>query len=364
MIIAPDVCKRPLKERIVKPKAPATLKQIAAMAGVHPSTVSRALDPEKRHLVTDDVARRVAELARSLSYQPNRVATTLKTGRSRLVGVLLPDIANPVFAPILSGIAEALSADGYAPIVVDAGNDASRQFAFVENLLVQRVEGLILATVSSEDDVVAHCIRRGLPVVLVNRAEFRNRVSSVVSDDARGMLIAVDHLTALVHRQIGHIAGPRNTSTGVLRKEGFVRAMAHHGLKAHTEEAERFTRDCGLAPARELIRKVKGLTAVVAANDLLALGVLDALREMNLRCPDDISLVGHNDMPLVDLISPPLTTIRIEHRAMGREAASLLLKELGAKTSDSSRLVLEPALIVRGSTRAVAAEAGRRPAQA
>jgi LacI family transcriptional regulator, galactose operon repressor len=349
----------------VKPKAPATLKQIAALAGVHTSTVSRALDPEKRHLVADNVAQRVAKLARSLAYRPNRVATTLKTGRSRLIGVLLPDIANPVFAPILSGIAEALATDGYAPIVVDAGNDASRQFAFVENLLVQRVEGLILATVSSEDDVVAHCVRRGLPVVLVNRSEFHNRVSSVVSDDERGMLIAVDHLTSLGHRQIGHIAGPRNTSTGVLRKEGFAKAMARHGLKGPTEEAERFTRDCGLAPAQALIRKAKGLTAVVAANDLLALGVLDALHEMNLRCPDDISVVGHNDMPLVDLISPPLTTVRIEHRAMGREAAGLLLKELGARKTASSRLVLEPQLIVRGSTKAIAtvATAGRRPSR-
>ncbi len=344
----------------MKPKAPATLKQIAALAGVHPSTVSRALDPDKRHLVTDDVAQRVGELARSLSYQPNRVATTLKTGRSRLVGVLLPDIANPVFAPILSGIAEALAADGYAPIVIDAGNDASRQIAFVENLLVQRVEGLILATVSSEDDVVAHCVRRGLPVVLVNRAEFRNRVSSVVSDDEQGMLIAVDHLVSLGHRQIGHIAGPRNTSTGVLRKDGFTKAMARHRLTGPSEEAERFTRDCGLAPARNLIRKAKGLTAVVASNDLLALGVLDALRELGLRCPEDISVVGHNDMPLVDLISPPLTTVRIEHRAMGREAAGLLLKELGAKTTASSRLVLKPELIVRGSTRSVA---DRRPSR-
>lgn len=336
----------------MKPKAPATLKQIAALAGVHPSTVSRALDPDKRHLVTDDVAQRVGELAKSLSYQPNRVATTLKTGRSRLVGVLLPDIANPVFAPILSGIAEALAAESYAPIVIDAGNDASRQIAFVENLLVQRVEGLILATVSSEDDVVAHCVRRGLPVVLVNRAEFRNRVSSVVSDDEQGMLIAVDHLVSLGHCQIGHIAGPRNTSTGVLRKEGFAKAMARHGLKGPSEEAERFTRESGLPPARNLIRKAKGLTAVVAANDLLALGVLDALHELGLRCPEDISVVGHNDMPLVDLISPPLTTVRIEHRAMGREAAGLLLKELGAKTTANSRLVLKPELIVRGSTRA------------
>jgi len=339
----------------VKQDAPATLKQIAQLIGVHPSTVSRALDPQKRYLVADDVAERVIELARSLSYRPNRVATTLKTGRSRLVGVLLPDIANPVFAPILGGVAEALAAEGYAPIVVDAGNDTSDQISLVENLLVQRVEGLILATVSADDDVVGHCIRRGLPVVLVNRSEFRNRVSSVVSDDERGMQTAVDHLTSLGHRVIGHIAGPHHTSTGALRREGFRKAMARHGLQAHTEQADRYTRECGRIPARNLITRIGGLTGIVAANDLLALGALDALRELKLRCPDDISIVGHNDMPLMDLISPPLTTVRIEHRAMGREAAALLLKELGADTSVNERLVLESALIVRGSTRAARA---------
>jgi LacI family transcriptional regulator len=346
--------------RTGKPRAPATLKEIARRAGVHPSTVSRALDPQKRHLVADEVAERVAELAKAMDYRPNRVATTLKTGRSRLIGVLLPDISNPVFAPILGGIAEALATEGYAPVVIDAGNDASRQIEMIDSLLVQRVEGLILATVSSEDEVLGHCIRNGMPAVLVNRFEIRSRVSSVVSNDDKGMQLAVDHLAAQGHRIIGHIAGPRHTSTGMLRREGFAKAMARHRLKTHVEEAERYTRECGLAPAQKLIGRVKGLTAIVAANDLLALGAIDAVHRLGLRCPDDISIVGHNDMPLVDLISPPLTTVRIEHRAMGRMAAELMLKELAATAPASVRMVLEPALIVRQSTKAPAADA--RPA--
>src|SRR5437899_9216572 len=137
-----------------------TLKQIAAATGVHTSTVSRALDPQKRHLVADDVAERIVHLAQSLGYQPNRVATSLRTGRSHLIGVLLPDIANPVFAPILSGVTEALSLEGYSPIVADVGIDASRQRVLVDNLLNQRVDGLILATVARNDDIVGYCLDR------------------------------------------------------------------------------------------------------------------------------------------------------------------------------------------------------------
>jgi LacI family transcriptional regulator len=334
---------------------PATLKQIADATGVHTSTVSRALDPQKRHLVADDVAKRIAKLARSLGYQPNRVATSLRTGRSRLIGVLLPDIANPVFAPILGGIAEALSAEGYSPIVADAGNDPSQQLVFVNNLMNQRVDGLILATVSRDDAVVDHCLDRGLPVVLVNRFEFRDRVSSVVSDDERGMQLAVDHLVAIGHRTIGHLSGPLGTSTGSLRRDGFSRAMALHRLTVHSEEAAHYTREAGAAPATRLLTRIPGISAVVAANDLLALGTFDAIRKLGLRCPEDISVVGHNDMPLVDLISPPLTTVRIEHRDMGRGAAKLLLKEIEMRAVTAEHLILQPKLIVRGSTMAASA---------
>lgn len=327
-----------------------TLKQIAEATGVHTSTVSRALDPQKRHLVAEDVAERIIRLAQSLGYQPNRLAASLRTGRSQLIGVILPDIANPVFAPILGGIAEALAAEGYSPIVADAGNDASQQIAFIDNLINQRVDGLVLATVSRDDDVVSYCLDRGVPVVLVNRFEFRDRVSSVVSDDEKGMRLAVDHLVGCGHRIIGHLCGPMTTSTGVLRRDGFSKAMAQHGLSGPIEEAARYSRDAGVAPATKLITSVQGLTAIVAANDLLALGTLDAINQLGLSCPKDISIVGHNDMPLVDLVSPPLTTVRIGHRDMGRDAARLLLKEIETRAHAVQHIILEPELIVRQST--------------
>jgi LacI family transcriptional regulator len=304
-------------------------------------------------MVADDVAERINRFALSLGYQPNRLAASLRTGRSRLVGVILPDIANPVLAPILGGIAEALAAEGYAPIVADVGTDTSPQIAFIDNLINQRVDGLVLATVSKDDDVVGHCLNRGVPVVLVNRYEFRDRVSSVVSDDEMGMRLAVDHLVTLGHRMIGQICGPLTTSTGTLRRDGFAKAIADHGLALHVAEAERYSRAAGAAPTRALIGSVAGLTAIVAANDLLALGALDALSAMGLHCPRDMSLVGHNDMPLVDLVSPPLTTIRIGNRAMGRDAARLLLREIDAQAQGVQHVVLTPELIVRQSTAAL-----------
>jgi LacI family transcriptional regulator len=334
-----------------------TIKQIADATGVHPSTVSRALDPKKRHLVADDVAKRIAAQAEALGYQPNRLAANLRLGRSDLIGVLLPDIANPVFAPILGGITEALSAEGYAPIVADAGNASSQQISFVETLLSQRVDGLILATVSQDDELVGFCIQRDLPVILVNRSEARDRVSSVVSDDDMGMRLAVDHLVDLGHRRIAHVAGPLSTSTGTLRRDGFERAMFLHGLNGMVREAAGYTRRAGAQAAAHLPDATRDITAIVAANDLLALGILDALKERGLRCPEDISLVGHNDMPLMDVVSPPLTTVRIEHREMGRIAAKMLAEKIKSGSGEIRHVVLRPELVVRRSTAAIEAGA-------
>ncbi|AUC95526.1 LacI family transcriptional regulator [Bradyrhizobium sp. SK17] len=334
-------------------RAVPTIKQIADATGVHPSTVSRALDPKKRHLVAEDVAKRISAEAEALGYQPNRLAANLRLGRSDLIGVLLPDIANPVFAPILGGIAEALAAEGYAPIVADAGNASSQQISFVERLLSQRVDGLILATVSQQDELVGFCMRRGLPVILVNRSEARDRVSSVVSDDGAGMRLAVEHLVSLGHRRIAHVAGPLSTSTGALRYDGFHLAMAGHGLTGAVREAAGYAREAGAQAAADLLAGARDLTAIVAANDLLALGVLDVLKARRLRCPEDISLVGHNDMPLMDVVSPPLTTVRIEHREMGRRAALMLIDTIRNGSATVRHDVLRPELVVRGSTRVV-----------
>jgi LacI family transcriptional regulator len=329
-----------------------TIKQIAHATGVHPSTVSRALDPKKRHLVAEEVVKRIVSQAEALGYQPNRLAANLRLGRSDLVGVLLPDIANPVFAPILGGITEALSVEGYAPIVADAGNAPSHQISFVETLLSQRVDGLILATVSQDDELVGFCIRRGLPVILVNRSEARDRVSSVVSDDDMGMRMAVDHLVDLGHQRIAHVAGPLSTSTGTLRRDGFERAISHRGLRGLVREAIGYTREAGAQAGAHLLAAGHEITAIVAANDLLALGVLDALKERGVRCPDDVSVVGHNDMPFMDVVSPPLTTIRIEHREMGRIAARMLVDTIKGDSADIQHVVLRPELVVRKSTQA------------
>ncbi|MET4476724.1 LacI family DNA-binding transcriptional regulator [Bradyrhizobium sp. F1.13.3] len=332
-------------------RQPPTIKQIADATGVHPSTVSRALDPTKKHLVAEDVAGRIAAKAASLGYRPNRLAASLRLGRSNLVGVLLPDITNPVFAPILGGIAETLASAGYAPIVADAGNDPSQQVSFVEKLLNQRVDGLILATVSQDDELVGYCLERGLPVVLVNRSEALDRAPSVVSDDDMGMRLAVDHLVGLGHTRIAHVAGPLTTSTGLLRRDGFMRAMRGHGLEGVVREAPRYTREAGKAASAGLIGS-KAVTAVVAANDLIALSVLDALRDAGLSCPHDVSVVGHNDMPLMDVVSPPLTTVRIEHREMGRNAAKMLVESFETGSNEIRHMVLRPELVLRASTAA------------
>jgi LacI family transcriptional regulator len=179
------------------------------------------------------------------------------------------------------------------------------------------------------------------------------RLSAVVSDDMLGMQLAVDHLVELGHRKIGHLAGPSEHSTGFLRRRGFTQAAAAHGLhaaQAPFEIAATYTREAGAETSRRLLQAHPEITAIVAANDLLALGAYDVLREEGLECPRDISIVGHNDMPLVDMVQPPLTTIRISHKEMGRQAADLLQQAIETLDSPARNVVLPAKLIVRNST--------------
>lgn len=330
-----------------------TLKVVAEAAGVHLSTASRALDVAKRHLIASEVVQRVESQARRLGYRRDSLAASLRTRRTRLVGVLVPDIANPVFSPIISGITERLLAEGYCTIVADVGPDAKRQAALVDELIARRVDGLILATVQRDDPVLGRCLKLQIPVVQVNRADEADRAPAVVSDDRLGMALAVGHLVQLGHSRICHLAGPAHLSTGHLRRLGFERAMADHGFKlgkAAVVAAKTYDQEAGQRAAEQLLSSNPGLTGIVAANDLLALGALRALQAARISCPDHVSIVGHNDMPLVDMISPPLTTVRIGPREMGLDAAELLLSELQGRTGGVRRVVVRPALIVRGST--------------
>ncbi|MCZ0734794.1 LacI family DNA-binding transcriptional regulator [Phreatobacter sp. AB_2022a] len=338
---------------VSEPRPRVNLRRLADAVGVHPSTVSRALDPAKRHLVADDVADRIIAAARELGYRPNPVAASLRTRRSTLVGVLVPDITNPVFSPIISGIAEVLGAEGYSTIVADAGSEFGARMALIDELIARRVDGLVLATVSRDDPMLEHCLAEGIHVVLVNRADDADRAPSVVSDDVAGMRVAVEHLHRLGHRAIGHLAGPSTLSTGHLRRLGFEQVMREHGLAVPAGaivEARSYDRDEGERATAAMLDACPGVTAIAAANDLLALGAYKALAARGLACPRDVSVVGHNDMPLVDMVEPPLTTIRIGPRDMGRDAARLLLERMTGSTLPARRIVLAPDLVERAST--------------
>lgn len=329
------------------------MKQVAELAGVHVSTVSRALNPATESMVIPEAVARVVKAAKTLGYRLDPVAASLRTGRSKLVGILVPDIATNVFTPILAGATERLATQGYSVIVAYVGSDAKTQLDLAGGLIARRVDGLILATVVRDDPLAAFCIAERLPTVLVNRAEKDVRLSAVVSDDMLGMQLAVDHLVELGHRKIGHLAGPSEHSTGFLRRRGFMQATASHGLPAAQtpyEIAATYTREAGAETSRRLLQAHPEITAIVAANDLLALGAYDVLREEGLECPRDISIVGHNDMPLVDMVQPPLTTIRISHREMGRQAADLLQQAIETLDSPARNVVLPAKLIVRDST--------------
>jgi LacI family transcriptional regulator len=330
-----------------------TLRDVAKQAGVHLSTASRALDPAKRQLIADSVVNKIASIADKLGYRRDPIAASLRTRRSKLVGVVVPDIANPVFSPIIAAITETLSAAGYSTIVADGGQDRKRQSTLVGELIARRVDGLVLATVRREDPILKECLRESLPVVLVNRTDETDQVSSVVTDDAAGMRLAVEHLFGLGHRHIGHVAGPEHISTGHLRRQGFVDAMRARGLTPHPDmivEAKAYEREAGEAAAAELLKKTPKLTAIAAANDLLALGVYRAITAAGLSCPRDISVVGHNDMPLADMVEPPLTTIRIGPREMGHDAARLMMARIQEPHAAVKRVVLSPSLVVRAST--------------
>ncbi len=344
------------------PDRPATLRDVAAAARVHPATASRALNPETRLLVSEDTARRVTAAAAKLGYRPNPVARSLRTRRSHTVGVLIPDLNNPLFPPIVRGLEDKLAAAGYVALIGNTDADASRERLIFEQMRARHVDGFVLATATLHDRLLAEVAAADLPVVLMNRLSQDYSFPAVSVDNEQGARMAVSHLARLGHTRIAHIAGPQEASTGVSRLRGFREGMASHGLEVKEDliaYAGRYTVEDGTRCAGELLAVPGGFTAVAAANDMLAVGCYAALDEAGLQCPDDISVIGFNDMPFIDRLRPPLTTVRFPHYQLGTEAAQLLLERIGERDGPVKILYLAPELVVRGSTVAPAGSAAR-----
>ena len=323
------------------------------MVGLHPATVSRALNPRTAHLVNPHTVARVREAAESLDYIPNPLASGLRTSRSHTVGVVIPDLTNPLFSGMVRGVQDTLSRSGYTPLLVNTDNDIETESTVFASLRARRVDGLIVATARREHPLLA-TTAAALPIVLVNRVTESVPLPSVSTDEHHGVRLAVDHLVALGHREIVHLSGPTWSSTGHERAQAFQKVMRAHGLSASRRTVT--VASWSVEAARDAAQSVLNsgtTTAIVAGNDQLALGTIAAARHMGIRCPRDLSIVGYNDMPFMDLVDPPLTTVRVPVGDIGSEAARLLLSLLRDEAPSPVKHVrLTPELIIRGSTAA------------
>ncbi|NLF04748.1 MAG: LacI family transcriptional regulator [Actinomycetales bacterium] len=329
-----------------------TLRDVAERAGVHPGTASRALNPETQDLVSEATVRKVQHAAKVLAYRPNPMARGLKTNRSTMVAIVVPDLSNPLFPPIVRGAEVELSRAGYTSIIADTDNEAGRELAAFAALRARQVDGLLVASARRDDPAIAELFEQGVPAVLINRRSDGVALPAVTGDDERGIELAIAHLRELGHTAIAHLSGPRELSTGLSRQRTFRQVIAETGCDTSPDlvvECETYSVEAGAEGMHELLERARP-TAVLAGNDQIAVGAIDALRERGLRCPEDVSVVGFNDMPFVDKLSPPLTTVRVPHAEVGAEAARILVRWMTRGEAASATTALPVELVVRGST--------------
>jgi LacI family transcriptional regulator len=320
------------------------IRDVAAVAGVDASVVSRILSGDDRLSVRPETRKRVLDAVERLQYRPNRAARMLRTSRTMALGIVVPDLANATYAEISRG-AETESAErGYILLVV-MGSPFDRL-----RLLEGRVDGLLYAIATSEPLEGAR-VPDGPPSLLVNRHE-PGMGPSVTVDDESAAAIATAHLADLGHREIGHISGPPHLDTSRRRASGFAGELAKRGIVVPSGwiVASTFDERAGYAAATELLSGKPRPSAVFVANTRAAIGALAAARALGISIPDELSIVGFDEIPIAEFLVPPLTTLRRPLAAMGARAVQLLLELIEGRSVASEMLDAKSELVVRGST--------------
>jgi LacI family transcriptional regulator len=331
----------------------ATLREVADKAGVHPATASRALNGATESMVNPTTAARIQKVAKELGYSPNPIARSLKTSRSSSIGLIIPDLTNPLFPPIVRGIEDVLRPVGYNAWIVNTDNQQDLEATAVESFRQRHVEGFVFATAHLEHPLLEEMAASSTPMVLVNRKIASADIPSVTSDDAAGIALGIQHLVDLGHTKIVHLAGPQDISTGMARRKAFRDKLEDHHLPHESDRIQycsTWSEEAGKIGMLALLDSGVEFTAVMAGNDQLAIGAYDALAERGINVPGDVSVVGFNDMPYMDKVAPTLTTIRIPHYDIGAEAARLLLEVLADPERHPRSLLLPLTLVVRNST--------------
>lgn len=324
------------------------LQDVARNAGVSKSIASRVLNGDPALLVRPETRARVIEAARELNYRPHAAARGLKRAKTGALGLLVPPLTNPVYVRIIRGaFAQALELDFVVLLVEDVEPGQAEQST---SRLIQagRVDGLMIASAHPDHPLLSSQSLQRLPHVFVNRA-VAGSGRNVVMDEMSASATALDHLVALGHRRIGHVAGPRELDTARRRADGFRKHASQLSLQAEVAEDD-FGESGGAAAARRLLNDHPELTALYASTLSQAVGVFHAAWEMGLKLPDDLSVISYDEMPLADYLRPPLTTIRMPLAELGAAAVGALVSQLSGDEPRDVTVAQKPEVVVRSST--------------
>jgi LacI family transcriptional regulator len=329
------------------------LKDVAAAAGVSLSVASRVLSGKAdAYRISELASRRVRKEAERLGFQPDRSAKALRLGKSNLIGVIFPDVANSFFAAIAQQVAHAAERVGYDVLLADSGNSTNRESSLITQLLSRQIEGLVVCPVGKSFDHLKDRSLQKFPLVLVDRIAEINHAHIVTSDHRLGGTMLAEHLIEAGHRRIGVLQGLPGTWTNEKRLDGIRAALRKSKLK-DIELAVRgddFTKESGSKACRQLLQAMPKLSAIIALGNPQALGCLEVFQEKGLSIPRDLSLVSFDDHPFVSHLASPLTVIQQDVELLGREASRLLFSELlGESAAKKSQEIVPVKLEVRKS---------------
>jgi len=336
-----------------------TMEEIARLAGVSKSTVSKVFNNDERISVA--TREKVLKIAKKFNYRPSRVPRSLKTKRTKAVGLVLPNVMNPFFPGIIKGVEDVALENGYMVVFCNTDEQVEKETLYFQMFEDHWIDGIIISGVTGESEEEKKYIKdlhkKGIHVVLIDR-EIEGYFTNVVMIDNQGAAFkATKHLLDLGHRRIGFISAPLKIRIFTERLKGYKKALAETGVdfgKDLVIEGDQ-TSKSGEEAVRYFLSLKNPPTAIFATNDVMAIGALRELQRNNLKVPDDVSVVGFDDIPLASLVNPPLTTIAQPIYEIGAQAMKLLIRNIEKKDVVKSKIILDTKLVIRESTRRVEA---------
>jgi LacI family transcriptional regulator len=328
-----------------------TIDDIANELGVANSTVSRALRDEPT--ISAPVKQQVKRAAALMGYVPNIAARSLRTGKSRIIGLLVRDIRDGLSTEVVPGVEAACAANDYGLLVCNAGDDSMQERSYLHMLQQRRVDGILILTPKSVNPNAYLAAARDTPLVLVDATPDGSPLCAVSVDHVKGLYLSTRHLLDLGHRRIAFLCGPLSLSPCANSAKGYAKAMLEAGIAEadHTVVAtEQTDISAGFAAMLRILKLKPRPTALAVVSDMMAAGALEAARSHGISVPDDFSIVGYDDIPLGALLTPPLTTVNQDKDGLARAAVELLLEEMRSSEHMHRQVLLTPALVVRGST--------------